>query len=295
MIKPTRQSLAFRTERSKARISSTKAEMAKAEETAISGLKVRRASDDPSRWPEINALQSALDDQKGYLGNVNRVESLLNAADKSLGSATKLVTRAREMAIQLTNEIYTGVDRAAAANEIDTLRSQLIEVANTQMNGRFLFAGTAYDEQAFDDAGAYLGNTDEPEAKIGNNATLRTGWDGTQVFQGAVDVFQVLDDLSTAFAADDIVAIRDTLVGLDGGLEQVIAWRSEIGFGQAAAGDARDIATHMEQLLTERKSEAVEEDPAAAFTKLAELRVAYETSLQVTAATSRSKLFDFIQ
>ena len=194
MIKPARQSLAFRTERSKARISSAKTEMAKAEETAISGLKVRRASDDPSRWPEINSLQSALDDQKGYLGNVNRVESLLNAADQSLGSATKLVTRAREMAIQLTNEIYTGVDRAAAANEIDTLRSQLIEVANTQMNGRYLFAGTAYDQQAFDDTGAYLGNTDEPEAKIGNNATLRTGWDGTQVFQGAVDVFQVLDD-----------------------------------------------------------------------------------------------------
>ena len=63
------------------------------------------------------------------------------------------------------------------------------------MNGRYLFAGTAYDGEAFDDTGAYLGNTDEPETKIGANATLRTGWDGSQVFQGAVDVFSILEDL----------------------------------------------------------------------------------------------------
>jgi len=295
MLKPIRQSLALRTERTKVRITSAKSEMAKAEETAMSGLKVRRASDDPSRWPEISALQAAMDDQKGYLDNVNRVESYLNTADKTLGSATKLLSRAREMALQLTNEIYTAVDRSAAASEIDTLKSQLIEVANTEMNGRYLFAGTSYDTEAFDNTGTYLGNTDEPEAKIGANATLRTGWDGSQVFTGTVDVFQVLDALSTALNTDDAVAIRDTLNGLDGGLEQVISWRSEIGFGQAAANDARDIATHMELILNERKTEAVEEDPAVAFTRLADLRLAYETSLQVTAATSRSKLFDFIQ
>ena len=62
-----------------------------------------------------------------------------------------------------------------------------------------------------------------------------------------------------------------------------------------AAEDARNIALNMEQVLTTRKSQAVEEDPATAFTKLAELRMAYEASMQVTAATSRSKLFDFIQ
>ena len=108
-------------------------------------------------------------------------------------------------------------------------------------------------------------------------------------------MFSILEDLSAALNADDHVAIRDTLNGLDGGLEQVISWRSEIGFGQAAANDARDIATHMEMILNQRKTEAVEEDPAVAFTRLADLRVAYETSMQVTAATSRSKLFDFIQ
>ena len=46
MLKPIRQSLALCTERSKVRITSAKSEMAKAEETAMSGLKVRRASDD---------------------------------------------------------------------------------------------------------------------------------------------------------------------------------------------------------------------------------------------------------
>ena len=134
------------------------------------------------------------------------------------------------------------------------------------MNGRYTLPARPHDGEAFDDTGAYLGNTDEPETKIGANATLRTGWDGSQVFQGAVDVFSILEDLSAALNADDHVAIRDTLNGLDGGLEQVISWRSEIGFGQAAANDARDIATHMEMILNQRKTEAVEGDPAVAFT-----------------------------
>ena len=64
MLKPIRQSLALRTERSKVRITSAKSEMAKAEETAMSGLKVRRASDDPSRWPEISALIKGIDRAK---------------------------------------------------------------------------------------------------------------------------------------------------------------------------------------------------------------------------------------
>jgi len=295
MLKPVRQSLSFRTNRNVSRISNTKAKMAEAEQIAVTGLKVRRASDDAGRWPEINSLQAAMDDQKGFQRNVERAESMLDTADQTLGVATRLITRAREMAIQLTNEIYSGADRAAAANEIDTLRVQLLEVANTQMNGRYIFAGTAYDAKAFDDAGTYQGNTDTPETKIAKNATLGTGWDGSQVFQGAVDVFQTLTDLSAALSADDPVLIRDTLVGLDSSMDQVVSWRAEVGFGQVAAQDASDIAINMEQLLLERKSEAIEEDPATAFTKLAEFRLAYEASLQVTAATSRSKLFDFIQ
>ena len=269
--------------------------MAEAEEIAVTGLRVRKASDDPSRWPEITSLEAAVEDQKSYKRNVDRADSLLNTADQSLGVATNLITRAREMAIQLTNEIYSAADRSAAANEIDTLRVQLLEVANTQMNGRYLFAGTAYDEKAFDDAGVYQGNADQPNTKIGKDAEIDTGWNGADVFQGTVDVFSVLDDLSNALNADDHVQIRDTLVGLDESLNQVTGWRAEVGFGQVAAEDAKDIATNMELLLSERKAQAVEEDPASAFTKLAELRVAYEASLQVTAATSRSKLFDFIQ
>ena len=295
MLKPIRHNLHWQTSRTQGLMARKKGEMNEAERIAVTGLKVTRASDDPSRWPEINAIQSSIEDQRTYQANLDRSDAFLITADKTLGFSTDLLSRARERAVQLTNEIYTSTDRAAASNELFKLKEQLIGVANTEVNGRFLFAGNAYDNPAFDDAGVYLGASTVPLTRMSETSDLQTGWDGEQVFQGTVDIFQVLEDIGTAMAANDVVGIRDQLVALDLGLEQVVAWRTEIGFKQVAANDALSIAETMEQILVARKDEATEEDPAAAYTKLAEMRLSYEATLQVAAATSKTKLFDFIR
>ena len=269
--------------------------MLEAEETALTGIKVSRASDDPSRWPEIDQLTVAIEDQKTWSENITRSEIVLHTADQGLGYAVTFLSRARELAVQLTNEIYSATERTAGAAEVDLLRTQILGVANTEVAGRHIFAGNAYDAEAFDPAGTYLGTNDQPETKVGKDTYLATGYDGAAVFQGTVDIFDVLNTLSAAMTADDPIAIRNTLDDLDTGLQQLIGTRSEVGFSQLAAQDTSDIITSMEQLFQAKRDELVSEDPANSYSKMMELRTSYEAAMQVTSSTMKTSLFDYIR
>ena len=118
------------------------------------------------------------------------------------------MTRLKELALQGANDTYSLDDLANMAEEVSNLKERLVNVANTEFNGRYVFSGTAYDAPPFDNTFTYVGTTTEVSIDVSTSAKAEVGFDGSDVFQGAVDVFTTIDNLLTGLNTDDSAVIR---------------------------------------------------------------------------------------
>lgn len=291
-MEPVRRNPLLSAERNALRLLRMKEQLAKAEDKATTGLAVTRPSDAPGAWSPIHRLQQSIADIETWAANATQGATLVDTAEEALASGSDILKMVRERAIQFANETYSTRDRLIGADEIDALKQQLIDVANTHLGDRSVFAGTAYDGAAYDALGNYLGNSDRPEVEIGKDQRVPTGLDGQAVFQGAVDVFATLDALAAAMRADDTTSIRNLLPDVTTAFDSLVSWREELGFHQVRLADAQAADTSLEKLALE---EQIGADPASTYAELMGLRTAYEAALQVSGTASGAKLFDFIR
>jgi flagellar hook-associated protein 3 FlgL len=263
-------------------------------EQAITGRKINRPSDAPSSMGKIVRLREEAANQEVYKDNTTWAQSIIGTADTIMGETTGLLKRVQEVTVGMSNDTYSAEDRAAAAKEIDAIRNDLIRLANTEIGDRYLFSGSAYDAPAFDTNGVYQGDADEPEILIGADNWVRAGWDGSSVFQGTVDSFQVLSDLSVALNSNIPNNVRNVLGSVDDALEQAIAAHQDVGWAFAKTEDALELAEHLEVDLTQSLSAIVDADPAEAYLRLEEAQMAYSAALQVAAGGMNMGLFEHI-
>jgi len=107
------------------------------------GLRVNSAADDAAGLAVANKLTSQLKGINMGIRNSGDAIALLETADAGLTTAVNIVQRMRELAVQMSNAVYTDTDRANANVEFVALEAQLeIIEANTSFNGDALLDGT---------------------------------------------------------------------------------------------------------------------------------------------------------
>ena len=270
-------------------------EVHKLEIQAITGLKVNKPSDGPTETASALRLQGLVADQGVYQKNGVQATSLLATTDDALGQAANIMKRAREIAVQGGSEQYNAGDRESLATEVSVLREQLIALANTRLGDRYIFSGTDYNTEAFDSTGTYGGNEGTPETQISQNQWAQVGFDGSEVFQGDIDVFAVLDDLETYLSDSDPESVRNTIGDLEDSLEQLVDWREVAGHAYATVDDASQTAASLSAVLQTELGNLVNADPTETYTRLAELRQNYSAAMQVGATSAHATLFSMLR
>lgn len=123
-------------------IAQSQTSLSQLQDSISSGKRVTVASDDPvaaaaaerslTRIAQLQAQQRALGVQRDALGT----------AEGALGTATTLLQRFRELTLSAGNAATSATDRNTLADEMQSIREQLVSVANTQdNNGVYLFSG----------------------------------------------------------------------------------------------------------------------------------------------------------
>jgi len=110
-------------------------------EQISSGKRVNRPSDDPAAAERINQFRNILRTTERRLQTVNESVGGLDLSDGALEQAGNTFQRASELAVQMKSDTNTAVERGNAALEVQQLILGLAGIANTQLNGRFIFAG----------------------------------------------------------------------------------------------------------------------------------------------------------
>ncbi len=111
------------------------------QEQISSGKRVNRPSDDPAAAERISQFKNVIATTQRRLFSINEGVGRLNLSDSTFARVGNAVQRARELAIQARNDTNSNVERANIGKEVNQLFQSLSGLANTQLNGRSIFAG----------------------------------------------------------------------------------------------------------------------------------------------------------
>jgi flagellar hook-associated protein 3 len=114
-----------------------------------STVRVSQASDDPAAIASILATQSDIDRTTQTQTNLQQVATVASSADGALSSAASLLDQLRSLAAQGANSSATAATRATLGEQVKAIEEQLVSIANTQVQGRYIFGGDDPNTQPY--------------------------------------------------------------------------------------------------------------------------------------------------
>ena len=264
-------------------------DVSQSEMALSSGKKINKPSDDPAGAAKVSALNTALSKMDRYSKNMGDVSSNMKMADSVLIDAHNLLQQANQLANEQATGTATADTRATAAKEVDVILQQLVQVGNTSLGGKYLFAGYKNSTPPFDNSGNYVSDSGVVQSEIGPGNFTQSNIPGDTIFgaAGGVDIFGALKDLSAALTANDTA-------GIGSAMDKITASYSQVEASQAQVGAVENLVTNSQSSL---QNEQVSMQTLLSDTRdidLVQAITAFQTqSAALTAARqAASKLFD---
>lgn len=166
--------------------------LAKVQQQMATGQRLLTNADDPVGSARLLSLSEELGRYDQYQRNIDLANGRLNLEDSTLGDASELLQRARELTVQANNAPLNDSDRRDIAKEIRQIHDQMFSLANTRDgNGEYLFSGFQSRTQPFvldaNNQAVYQGDQGQRLVKAGPALDIPVGDSGDEVFRGALN------------------------------------------------------------------------------------------------------------
>jgi flagellar hook-associated protein 3 FlgL len=260
-----------------------------------SGKKLSSIRDSPSgsaRLVSIGDLESKIDQ---YTANAEDGSFFLQAADSALNEVNNLITSIYTRGSQAGTETIGEEERDVLAQEVRSLRDQILSLANSHVRGRYIFAGTLVTDVPFTVAGdtvQYVGNDDVNRVIIDKGTEVEQGVSGSEVFDS---VFETIEELLVAMDDDDIADIQAALGQFSDVLSGLGQVRAKIGTN---IGHLENIQSHLEMSkisLTEQRSRIEDADLSESIVELNRIQTSLEAAISAGGTLlGKRNLFDII-
>ncbi len=251
-------------------------EIARLEEAVASGKRVRSPGDDPSAYRAALATKRALALAEGAKHALALAEARLAASESALHELGNLLTRARALAVRMTNAAVTAAERQAAAAEAQHLLSEALAAANRRWQGEALFAGTNTSATPYAlQAGGivYTGDQGQRTIAIAPGRSVAAGIPG-----GTAELLNALAALKGL--ADALAAGKANLGAEIGALtaahEGVVRRTAEAGAALASVRREQAVWDEMRTALVSEQARRTGADLPATIARLNEARNALQ-------------------
>lgn len=209
-------------------INKTNEELYKIQESISTGKQINRPSDNPEGTRQVLNYRTILANVNQYSENIDFALDWCQTTNNVLEASEEALTRCQEIAYSQANGSSTQQTREMSVTQIEGIYQDLLNLANTEFDGRYLFAPAQLDTPPFD-AATVLEDPppDSPPEffmgiKIGDEKKIQINT-SQEVFIGNEEggnIFQVLDNLKTGLENNDLEAIQNAAEEIDQALEQ---------------------------------------------------------------------------
>jgi flagellar hook-associated protein 3 FlgL len=274
-------------------------ELNKANKVVGTGRRIIGLSDDPVGLTQVLNIKSTLSGIEQLERNISMGKSWLIAAEGALAHVQNLISNAKALCVEMATSTTGAASRASAAEDIQGTFDEILSLANTEVNGRYVFAGSKTDTGPFSQGGTYNGDNNAFKVKIGKDTTVEVGSDGAAVFQpsgaGANDdIFQTLSDLKDALENNNVSGIQVAMSKLDDHLDQISNKISDIGSKMIRMEIKEKIFQDLSLTNTDRLAKIEDADMAEAIIDLKSKELTYQAALASSARVMGLSLLDYL-
>lgn len=150
-----------------------------------SGLKIQNSFEDSSVYNDGMRLDYEVATLEQVQTATSKAQHFSKNTDKALGEFKQQLEHFKTKLVQGANEIHSQTSREAIANDLQGIKNHLVNIANTSINGQFLFAGSAINTKPINgDTNEYFGNAQAMKAVGGAQVNLTYNQNGQELFLG---------------------------------------------------------------------------------------------------------------
>ena len=272
-------------------------------EDIATGKSLRKPSDDPLGASRAVTIRALLAGAEQHEANVRDAREWLAATEMYMSQAQDLLVAAKDAAIKGANDALTGDARKAIAYDINQMIEDMFRLANSQHEGRYIFAGLKTTTPSFTatrDADGiitsvtYGGDSKLKMIEAEDGVNVQVNLPGDQAF-GASGLFSTLIALRDHLMDNNGDEIRQDVGRLDVCIDKVTEMIGQLGARSARLGRA---ATRIEQTKVELAaslSKIEDTDIAKATVALELQQVIYKAALAAGAQVIQPTLLDYLR
>jgi flagellar hook-associated protein 3 FlgL len=276
--------------------------------TIASQKRINRPSDDPIGMGKVLDYRQTLSSIEQYETNILSGQKRLEITEITLDLVDELLQGVR--AIALTEAGGTTESRQLTAGQVKKLFDQVLDLANSKLNGDYMFSGYQTQTAPFsrDDTLAttfdqftvtYNGDAGIARFIVGHETEITIDADGRTLFQNpaasGINIFDAMRDLIVALETDDTTAISAQADLIDLGRQQINDSRAAnapiLYQLQTSESHWQNYKPKIQELLAREE----EVDVTQAVVELQSIELAYQTTLATTARITQQGLIDFLK
>ncbi|BCY15139.1 flagellin [Actinoplanes sp. L3-i22] len=283
-----------------------------AQDQISSGKQLNRPSDSPTGTVTALQLRGEVRANKKYSANADDAVGRLGVVQDNLQSSVELLTVARNLTLEARNggQSTPEANKARAA-QLEQLKGNLVQFANSKYLDRPVFGGSTPDSSAYDNSGKFVGEgAGETLRAIGPNAKVRVDVRGPEVF-GADQIddpagsgtkvdnpnqmFKVLDNIIDAMKSGDADALDTGLQNLDKASDLVKSTLSDVGARYNRVTQMKQSSEDRLMSVSSQLSDIEDVDLPKAIMELQLQQTSYQAALAATAKVIQPSLIDFLR
>jgi flagellar hook-associated protein 3 FlgL len=194
------------------------------------GKQINQPSDNPTAWEQsalMTGRESAMSNDVTLAGSV---QTRLAGADSALNQAENAVNAAIVTATQGSDATVSTAQMQSLAQSVQGMLSEVIDAANIQQLGSYIFSGTQTLTQPYSASGVYAGNAGSNSVTFSDGTSLQETFNGQAIFgdntSGAIGA---LTSLVSALSAGNKAGVAAALPALQSALQQLATARTALG------------------------------------------------------------------
>lgn len=268
-------------------------------------MKINKPSDDPVGITYSLRYRSELSANEQYMKNAESALSWLEFSDKAMQQVEDVIHRLQELVVKgASTNPQTALD--AIKGEVDELKKQLVDIANSQINGKYVFNGQKTDQKPYnvDTAAADVTDSGNIQYELGTGVNVNLNIPGSDIFGPPVkpgeeetsdNLFAILDQLSDALAKGNNEKVGDQADKLSQRLNTILSAHAEVGARSNRVELMHDRLDGLRINLTELQSKVEDVDYSEAIMQYKIEESAYQASLSVGARIIMPSLLDYLR
>ncbi|MCD6184541.1 MAG: flagellar hook-associated protein FlgL [Deltaproteobacteria bacterium] len=273
----------------------------KAQVKVATEKRINKPSDDPIGMGKVLDYRKRLASIDQYQSNIAKGKAGIQMTETTLDMVSDLLNDAKEIAMEQSAGSVENATREIAAEQIASIREQVLQLANTRLGGKYVFAGHKTSTPAFLGNGSYDGDVGEKKIIIDENLEVKINLTGEDIFPttGPPDsnVFTVLDKLQAALELP--VYEQSTVADQANLLEEA---RDQVNIARASSASIfKHLEGHDGRLdsfklrIEDMLSKTEDADLATAIVELQFEERSYEAALSASARVMQPSLLNFLK